>query len=70
MRQAWQGVFRPASLQGYSKLMNSSAARMCSTLAGAAKAGSVVEIYRLFGALTMEIIGATGYKDVRSPLLN
>jgi cytochrome P450 len=42
-------------------LMNASAERLVDVLARKAKAGQPVEIWRLFGCLTMEVVGSTAF---------
>ena len=47
------------SLRAYTTIMNASADRLVSVLGSKAKAGEPVEIWRLFGCLTMEVICST-----------
>ena len=61
LKQAWQAMFQSSSLRGYIGLMNASSERLVDVLAGKAKAGEPVEIWRLFGCLTMEIVCSTAF---------
>lgn len=47
------------SLRAYTTVMNASADRLVNVLGAKAKAGQPVEIWRLFGCLTMEVICST-----------
>ena len=47
------------SLRAYTSVMNASAERLVDVLGKKAKAGDAVEIWRLFGCLTMEVICST-----------
>jgi hypothetical protein len=47
------------SLRAYTTVMTASADRLVNILSKKAKAGEPVEIWRLFGCLTMEVICST-----------
>jgi hypothetical protein len=49
------------SLRGYTRLMGDAADRLVDIVAGKARAGEEVEVFRLFGQLTMEVVGSTAF---------
>lgn len=61
VRAAWQPAFYSGSLQKYTALMNDKANRLCACLEEHAKRGDAAEVWRLFGAMTMEIVGTTAF---------
>lgn len=76
LRQAWQRFFQPQSLCTYTDLMNDSAVRFTNIVAQYAKSGEVLEIWRLFGRLTMSVVGSAAFGvelhtlDERSPMIS
>ncbi len=54
-------MFQGSSLRNYTSIMNASAERLVNVLAAKAKSGEEVEIWRLFGCLTMEVVGSTAF---------
>lgn len=61
LKQAWQAMFQGSSLRNYTSIMNASAERLVNVLAAKTKSGEEVEIWRLFGCLTMEVVGSTAF---------
>jgi hypothetical protein len=51
----------PCSLRGYTRLMGDAAERLVDIVAAKARAGEEVEVFRLFGQLTMEVVGSTAF---------
>lgn len=61
LKQAWQSMFTSQSLKGYTQLMNDAAERLVDAVVAKSHAGEEVEIWRLFGNLTMEVVGSTAF---------
>mmetsp|Transcript_1357 Transcript_1357/g.4048 ORF Transcript_1357/g.4048 Transcript_1357/m.4048 type:complete len:577 (-) Transcript_1357:297-2027(-) len=61
MRQAWQAMFHPDSLRGYIGFINQSADHLVEALAPAAQSGSEVEVWRVMGQLTVEVVGSAAF---------
>lgn len=61
LKHAWQAMFHSSSLRGYMGLMNASAEQLADVLAAKAETGEEVEIWRLFGCLTLEVVGSTAF---------
>lgn len=61
LRQAWQCMFHPDSLRGYIGFINHSADQFVESLAPMAKSGEDVEIWRLLGRLTMDVVGSSAF---------
>ena len=55
----------PRSLEAYSSLMNEAAELLMRNLAAAAKAGRPVDIHRLLGDMTMQVVGTTAFGCAR-----
>lgn len=49
------------SLRTYTQLMNSASERLVDIVAAKARAGEEVEVFRLFGNMTMEVVGSTAF---------
>lgn len=61
LRLAWQPAFQSGSLEGYGSLMDACAVKLCTLLAPAAESGTVVNIWRELGKMTMQVVGTTAY---------
>lgn len=61
LKHAWQAMFHSSSLRGYTGLMNASMEQLVDVLAAKAETGEEVEIWRLFGCLTLEVVGSTAF---------
>lgn len=55
----------PRSLEAYSSLMNEAAELLMRNLAAAAKARRPVDIHRLLGDMTMQVVGTTAFGCAR-----
>lgn len=49
------------SLRAYAGQINDAAARLCGELAVAASEGKEVEMWRIYGAMTMEVVGGAAF---------
>jgi len=49
------------SLRAYAEKINEAASRLSGELAVAAKNGTEVEMWRLYGAMTMEVVGGAAF---------
>jgi len=58
LRQAWQTMFHPESLRQYMGFINMSSERCADALQPACESGDTVEVWRLMGCLTSEIVGS------------
>ncbi|EIE20794.1 cytochrome P450 [Coccomyxa subellipsoidea C-169] len=61
LRNAWQPAFFSESLNGYANLMNSGADRLIKRLGKAAAKGQEVNIWRMLGDLTMDVVGTASF---------
>lgn len=61
LRQVWQTMFHPDSLKGYIGFINHSVDQFVDVLAPMAKSGEDVEIWRLLGRLTLDIVGSAAF---------
>jgi cytochrome P450 len=61
MRAAWQPVFHSASLAQYAAPMRDGAERLMARLAQAEKEQKEVNIWRLLGDMTMDVVGTTAF---------
>lgn len=61
LRQAWQAMFHPDSLKGYVGFINTSADHLVDALAPSAKSGQPIEIWRLMGRLTLDVVGSAAF---------
>ncbi|KAK9901608.1 hypothetical protein WJX75_004612 [Coccomyxa subellipsoidea] len=61
IRNAWQPAFFSESLNGYANLMNSGADRLIKRLGKAAAKGQEVNIWRMLGDLTMDVVGTASF---------
>eukprot|EP00873_Tetraselmis_striata_P046538 jgi/Tetstr1/466802/TSEL_011272.t1 len=61
VRAAWQPVFHSASLAEYSGPMREGAERLMARLAEAEKEQTEVNIWRLLGDMTMDVVGTTAF---------
>ena len=51
----------PCSLRAYAEQINCAADRLCSVLSVAEKDGAEVEMWRLYGAMTMDVVGSAAF---------
>ncbi|KAK9820578.1 hypothetical protein WJX72_011843 [[Myrmecia] bisecta] len=61
IRNAWQPMFFTGSLEAYVALMNSATDVLLHGLDAAAQQGRVVDIWRMFGEMTMHVVGTTAF---------
>jgi len=61
LRAAWQPVFHSTSLAEYAAPMREGAKRLMSRLESAEKEGKEVNIWRLLGDMTMDVVGTTAF---------
>mmetsp|Transcript_11953 Transcript_11953/g.30216 ORF Transcript_11953/g.30216 Transcript_11953/m.30216 type:complete len:521 (+) Transcript_11953:2-1564(+) len=61
VRAAWQPVFHSASLAEYAAPMRKGAERLMARLAEAEKEQTEVNIWRLLGDMTMDVVGTTAF---------
>ncbi|MEW5303737.1 MAG: hypothetical protein WDW36_006398 [Sanguina aurantia] len=60
-RSAWLPALTPASLQGYSHLMQQGADRLAQRLAAAAAGGRVVCMWRELSGMSLQVVASTAY---------
>ena len=61
LRGAWQPTFNPSTLAEYSATMNERAAKLLTRLSTAEGEGKEVNIWRLFGDMTFDVVGSTAF---------
>lgn len=61
LRNAWQPAFFSESLNGYANLMNAGADRLLRRLGKAAAKEQEVNIWRMLGDLTMDVVGTASF---------
>ncbi|BDA42318.1 Cytochrome P450 3A24 [Coccomyxa sp. Obi] len=61
LRNAWQPAFFSESLNGYANLMNGGADRLIKRLGKAAAKKQEVNIWRMLGDLTMDVVGTASF---------
>jgi len=61
MRLAWLPTFAPPSLALYAPLMDGCARKLAARLAPLADSGAETDVWRLIGALTLDVVGTTAF---------
>jgi thromboxane-A synthase/cytochrome P450 family 3 subfamily A len=61
MRLAWLPTFSPPSLARYAPLMDGCAKRLADRLEPWGASGGAVDVWRLIGALTLDVVGTTAF---------
>jgi thromboxane-A synthase/cytochrome P450 family 3 subfamily A len=61
MRLAWLPAFSPPSLAAYAPLMDGCAKRLADRLDEPAASGEAVDVWRLIGSLTLDVVGTTAF---------
>lgn len=61
LRMAWQPAFSSTSLEGYSTLMDGCAVKLCNLLEPVAEEGTVIDMWREIGKMTMSVVGTCAY---------
>ncbi|CAL8467004.1 g6540 [Coccomyxa elongata] len=61
VRSAWQPMFFTGSLESYSALMNEATDILLMKLAAAAKETRVIDLYKLIGDMTLQVVGTTAF---------
>ena len=56
LKGAWQPMFFSSSLDGFRPMMVEGADMLCARLEAAAAAGAEVDVWRLLGAMTMDVV--------------
>lgn len=71
IRNAWQPSMFTESLEGYSEVMNRACDRLIRRLGRAAAKRQELDMFRVLGNLTMDVVGTTSFGCTRPPpLLN
>jgi len=61
LRMAWQPAFSSTSLEGYSTLMDGCAVKLCNLLEPVAEEGTVIDMWREIGKMTMSVRFGRGW---------
>ena len=61
IRSAWQPVFHSGHLSSYAAPMQEGAQRLLKRLRRAEEEGAEVNVWRLLGDMTMDVVGTTAF---------
>ena len=61
LRAAWQPAFARGSLDGFEPLIHASTVKLIAKLQHSAHAAAEVEIWAMFGKMTMDVVGSAAF---------